>query len=115
MKIIKRIAETQYVRSAIRDKADLSAFKKKPSFRELLGISAIGISYIICWPAISVLGALSVYLKKPLLLAIGGPVLYGLSHVVFLVGMYLAGAQYSKIFLRWATRIAVEKWIDKNP
>ena len=31
-KLTKRIAETHYVRSAIRDKADLSAFKKKPSF-----------------------------------------------------------------------------------
>ena len=113
-KLINRIAETHYVRSAIRDKADLSAFKKKPSFRELLGVSAIGISYIICWPAISGLGALSVYLKQPLLIAIGGPLLYALSHLVFLAGMYLAGAEYSKIFLRWAMRVAIEKLMSKS-
>jgi hypothetical protein len=114
MKFLKRIAQTHFVRSAIRDKADLSAFKKKPSFRELLGISAIGISYIICWPAISALGALSVYLKQPILILIGGPLLYGLSHLVFLAGMYLAGAEYSKIFLRWATRVAIEKLMSKD-
>lgn len=114
MKLIKRIAATHYVRSAIRDKADLRAFKKKPSFRELLGISAIGISYIICWPAIGAMGALSAYLKQPLFVAIGGPLLYGLSHVVFLTGMYLAGAEYSKIFFRWATRVAIEKLMSKS-
>jgi len=114
MNIIKRIAETKYARSAIKDKADLSAFKKKPSIRIILGISAIGFSYIIGWPAISGLGAISIYLNKPLLLAIGGPLLYGLSHLVFLLGMYLAGAEYTKIFLRWATRMAVEKLINKS-
>jgi len=114
MNFIKRIAETEYVRGAIEEKADLSAFKKKPSIRILLGISIIGFSYIIGWPAISVLGTLSIYMNKPWLLAIGGPLLYGLSHLVFLLGMYLAGAQYAKIFLRWATRIAVEKLSSKS-
>jgi hypothetical protein len=114
MSIIKRICETGYVRSAINDKADLSAFKEKPSIRTILGVSAIGFSYIIGWPAISALGALAVYLNRPWLIVIGGPLLYGLSHLVFLLGMYLAGANYTKIFLRWATRMAVEKWMSKN-
>jgi hypothetical protein len=115
MNIFKRISETKYVRSAIADKADLSAFKEKPSSRVILGVSAICFSYIIGWPAISVLGALAIYLERPLLIAIGGPLLYGFSHLVFLLGMYLAGYNYTKIFLRWATRIAVEKWMSKNP
>ena len=114
MSIIKRICETGYVRSAINDKADLSAFKEKPSIRTILGVSAIGFSYIIGWPAISALGALAVYLNRPWLIVIGGPLLYGSSHLVFLLGMYLAGANYTKIFLRWATRMAVEKWMSKN-
>ena len=115
MSLIKRISETEYVRSAIEDKADLSAFKEKPSIRVIVGVSAICFSYIIGWPAIGALGALAIYLNRPLLIAIGGPLLYGLSHLVFLLGMYLAGYNYTKIFLRWATRVAVEKWISKNP
>ena len=114
MSIIKRICETGYVRSAIKDKADLSAFKEKPSIRTILGVSAIGFSYIIGWPAISALGALAVYLNRPWLIVFGGPLLYGSSHLVFLLGMYLAGANYTKIFLRWATRMAVEKWMSKS-
>jgi hypothetical protein len=112
--ILNRIADTDYVRSALNDKADLSAFKEKPSVRILAGVSAILFSYVISWPAIGALGALSVYLNKPLLVVIGGPLLYGFSHLVFLFGMYLAGAKYAKIFLRWATRIAVEKLLSKS-
>ncbi|MGD8256394.1 MAG: hypothetical protein PVH56_02390, partial [Desulfobacterales bacterium] len=75
MNIIKRISETEYVRSAIEDKADLSAFKEKPSIRVILGVSAICLSYIIGWPAIGALGALAIYLDRPWLIAIGGPLL----------------------------------------
>ena len=108
-RIINRIAKKDYVRSALNDKADLSAFKEKPSARIIIGVLAILFSYIISWPAIGALGAISVYLDNPLIVVIGGPLLYGFSHLVFMFGMYLAGAKYSKIFLRWATRVAVEK------
>jgi hypothetical protein len=114
MNIIKRISESEYVRSAMEDKADLSAFKGKPSTRVIIGVSTIAFSYIIGWPAVGVLGMLSIYLEKPLIVAIGGPLTYGLSHLVFLLGMYLAGYNYTKIFLRWATRVAMEKLIRKR-
>jgi len=114
MNIIKRIARTDYVRSAMAEKADLSAFRQKPSVRIVVGLAIIGFSYVIGWPAIGVLGALSIYLKQPLLIAVGGPVLYGLSHLVFIVGMYLAGAMYARIFLRWATRVTMEKLLGPS-
>jgi hypothetical protein len=115
MSIIKRLSETAYVRSAIADRADLSAFKEKPSLRVILGVASIGFSYIIGWPAIGALAALAIYLDRAWLVAIGGPLLYGFSHLVFLLGMYLAGFNYTKIFLRWATRVAVEKLMRKTP
>jgi len=108
-RIFKKVAETDYVRSAIEEQADLSAFKQRPTPRIILGTTAIAFSYIIGWPAVSLLGTLAVYFKKPLLVVIGGPLTYGLSHLVFLFGMYLAGAKYTKIFMRWATRMAMEK------
>ncbi len=110
--IINRIAKKDYVRSALNDKADLSAFKEKPSARIIIGVLAILFSYIISWPAIGALDAISVYLDMPLIVVIGGPLLYGFSHLVFMFGMYLAGTKYSKIFLRWATRVAVEKLLE---
>ena len=60
------------------------------------------------------LGLISLHLREPLIVAIGGPVTYGLSHLVFIVGMYLAGADYARVFFRWATRVAVERVIAHN-
>jgi hypothetical protein len=113
-RLVDRIAATPYARRAAEEKADLSAFKEKPSFRVLLGVFLIGFSYVVGWPAISALAALSVYFGEPLLAVVGGPVMYGLSHLVFIAGMALSGAKYSAIFLRWATRMLVEKLQKKE-
>ena len=108
-RLIKRIAEIRYVRRAMAEQADLSAFRKKPTPRAVTGIAAMAFSYIIGWPAISGLGILSLYLNEPLIFVIGGPVAYGLSHLVFILGMYLAGMAYVHVFSRWLTRIGMEK------
>lgn len=115
MKILNRIAEIGFVRSAIEEEADLSAFKTQPSFRIYVGLCTMAFSYIIGWPAIGALGALAVYLKEPLVAIIGGPVIYGLSHLVFILGAYLAGAKYAGIFFKWAARVAVQKLMENPP
>ncbi len=106
---IVKIGATDYVRTAIAEQADLSAFREKPTPLVLAGVFAIGLSYIIGWPAVAALGVLSVKLHNPWIAAVGGPLTYGLSHLVFLLGMYLSGAVYSLIFLRWLTRVTMEK------
>ena len=106
---ILKIAETGFVRSAIEEQADLSAFKGKPTPLVLAGVFAIGLSYIIGWPAVAALGVLSIKLHEPWIAVVGAPLTYGLSHLVFLLGMYLSGAVYSLIFLRWLTRVSMEK------
>ncbi|MCG6881698.1 MAG: hypothetical protein LJE96_21450 [Deltaproteobacteria bacterium] len=111
-KILRKAAETKFVKRAIADKADLSPFRERPSPRAIAGISAIGISYIIGWPAVAFLGAVAIHFKKPLIAVIGGPVTYGLSHLIFILGMYLAGADYTRIFLRWATRKVMERFME---
>ena len=108
-KAVARLTRIPFVQQAIYEKADLSAFKQRPTVRVVCGVGAIGFSYVIGWPLIAVLGAFSIYLERPAIVLIGGPVAYGLSHLVFLLGMYLAGARYSWIFLRWLTRITMLK------
>jgi len=113
---ILKIGATGYVRSAIDEQADLSAFKEKPTPLIFAGILAIVLSFIIGWPAVAALGYFSVKLNNPWIAAVGGPLTYGLSHLVFLLGMYLSGAVYSLIFLRWLTRIVMERlllWAKK--
>lgn len=111
-KLIKKLAEKEFVRSAIRDKADLSAFHERPSFGILFGVFLIVLSYMLAWPTISLLGYLAAIYSRPLLVFVGGPVMYGLSHLVFIIGMYLAGARYSMIVFRWATRKAMQKLLS---
>ena len=110
-----RLAQIGFIRSAIDARADLSPFKKRPTLRILAGVFAIGFSFVMCWPAIGLLGGIAFHLKKPLLLAIGGPILYFSSHACYLTGMALSGAEYSWIFIRWLVRIGVEALLKLGP
>jgi hypothetical protein len=115
-KLLARVvSRTEFARKALEEKADLTPFKAKPSARILFGIFLMGFSYVIGWPAVTFFGILSVYLSEPLIVIIGGPLVYGISHLVFLAGLYLAGARYSYIFLRWAMRKFLEKYLDHVP
>ncbi len=108
-KIGERLASIEFIKSAIDEKADMSAFREKPSARIIFGLFLMGLSYIIAWPAISLLGIISIYYKNPLIVAVGGPLLYGSSHLMFIAGMYFAGVQYTKVFMRWSARRLTEK------
>jgi hypothetical protein len=112
-KLLLYFSRKRFVRAAIADKADLSAFNGPPSPKVIVGVGAIVVSYVIGWPMVTFLGGVAVYLEEPLIAAIGGPLVYGLSHLVFLLGMYLAGAEYTWIFFRWATRVAMLKLLRK--
>lgn len=108
-KIILKIGEIAFVRCAIEEQADLSDFKEKPSFQVIVGVVLIVISSFLGWPAVAVLGVMAVKLQEPLVGIIGGTLVYGFSHLVFLLGMYFSGAKYSLIFFRWLTRATMEK------
>lgn len=111
-RIILSLAATEFVRTAIAQQADLAAFREKPTPKVLAGVFAIGFSFLLGWPAIAALGLLSLHLQTPWLVVIGGPLTYGLSHLVFLLGMYLSGAVYSLIFCRWLARVTMEPCLD---
>lgn len=103
------IAKTKFASRAIHDGADLSAFKEKPSTRNVVGIFLVCCSYLLGLPAVGLIGALSLYWREPLLAVIGGPLLLVMAHVVFLAGVYLGGGRYIMALFRWATRVTLEK------
>lgn len=109
---IDKLADTAYVRSAIEEQADLSAFREKPTVRILVGVFAIGLSFLLGWPAVAALGVVSLKLHTPWIVAIGGPLVYGFSHLVFIFGMWLSGAVYTMIFCRWLVRIIMERAME---
>lgn len=109
---IKKIGATEYVRSTIVEEADLSAFREKPTPTILAGVFAITFSFVLGWPAVALCGLLSIRMHNPWIAAVGGPLVYGFSHLVFMLGMYLSGGTYSLIFLRWFTRVSMERLLD---
>jgi hypothetical protein len=117
-KIAERLLKIPFVYKAVQEKADLSAFKiipeKRIIIKNFIGLFLIIFSYVIGWPLVIALGVISFSEGEPLYVVIGGPIAYGISHLVFWAGMYLAGAHYTLIFLRWAARMAVEKLSNNN-
>ena len=115
MNVIKKlangIAKTKFASRAIKDGADLSVFKEKPTARNFLGIILMCCSYILGLPVVGLIGAFSIYRNEPMLIIVGGPLLLIIVHLVFLTGMYLAGGKYVMVFFRWATRVTLEKLI----
>lgn len=58
------------------------------------------------WPAVGLVGALSVRMGEPLLAALGIPSLLVVSHLTFALGLYLAGGRCVAGFVRqvWRSR-----------
>ena len=59
---------------------------------------------------------LAAYFQAPSLLVVG-PALYGVSHLIFLFGMYLAGrdcVKYVNILLSWGLREIVESTLYRR-
>ena len=108
-RMILYFSATAFVRSSIEKRATLDAFKEKPTLTVLAGVFAIAVSFPLGWPSVAALGILSIKLQTPWIVVIGGPLIYGFSHLVFLLGMYLSGTVYSLIFCRWLTRITMER------
>ena len=109
--LAQKFASTAYVRRAIENQVTLDAFKISPSPRFFVGMGLVLFSYVLGWPMVGLFAVLSAFFHAPVLLILG-PAFYGLSHFVWMLGMYLAGRnciKYADIMLRWCLRKAVEK------
>ncbi|MDD4356786.1 MAG: hypothetical protein PHN98_06000 [Smithellaceae bacterium] len=113
MNLIKRtalyLARTKYCKTAIEDQADLKSIREKPTPSMIAGLIMIGFSYIIGLPAVVAFSVIAVWLKKPLVAVIGGPLIYAVSTIIFIIGVKMAGKTYFHVFCRWMVRVVLEK------
>ena len=113
MSIIKKVAlyfaRKEFCRNAINERADLSVLKEKRTAAANIGLFLIVFSYLIVIPAFFIVGLISAWLKKPMVGVIGIPVAYGISWLLFMLGLYLTGPRYAKALGRWVARVILEK------
>ena len=112
-KIAKYLTGKKYIREILANPVDLSEFKERPTPRLITGLILMGFSYIIGWPAVAALGALAVWFNEPLIAIIGCPTTYGLSHVVFIIGAWLARApHYMGKLARYTIQLFIKKLLS---
>ena len=75
-----------------------------------MGLVLLVMSFLISLPVLAFLSYLSVILTKPIIIVVGGPVVFLLVHIMFGVGVYLAGNNYVLEMLHWATKRFLQKY-----
>jgi hypothetical protein len=107
MPIVRKIAEslagTRFGQRALAEEANLGIFRRKPSARFYLGLSLMALSYLLGLPAIALCGYLAYAWKEPLIFPFGVGAVFVAVHLLFATGVYLAGANYAMVLLRWFT------------
>jgi CHASE2 domain-containing sensor protein len=112
-KIAKYLAGRKYVIEILENPTDLSEFKEPLTTRLITGLILMGLSYVIGWPAVAVLGVLAACLQEPMIAVIGCPTTYALSYVVFIAGAWLARApHYLGVLVRYAIQIFLRKLLS---
>jgi len=113
LNIIKKtalyFARKKYCREAIEKRANLSDMREKPAMSAMIGLGMIAFIYVIGLPAVIVLGVIAVWMKKPLVAVIGGPLIYTVSTIIFIIGIKMAGKKYFHVFCRWMVRVVLTK------
>lgn len=108
-KAARYFAGKEFCRRAIDERADLSIFKKKPSVRVAVGLVLIAVSYVIGLPAAILVSVIAASRGDTMMAAIAAPLLYGISWLIFMIGVYLAGPEYGRALSRFLARIILEK------
>jgi hypothetical protein len=106
----RRLARTKFGQKALTQPDGIGILKQKPTPRVYGGLALMVLSFLTGLPALAFLSYLSLKMSKPIIIAIGGPVVFGLVHIMFGVGVYLAGQNYAMEALLWATKRFLEKY-----
>ena len=108
--VARRLARTRFGQRALTQPDRPGILKQKPTIRVYGGLALMALSALTGLPALALLSYLSVRMGKPMIIAVGGPAAFALVHIVFGLGVYLAGQNYAIEVLLWVTRRFLEKY-----
>ena len=106
-----KMAQTKFGQKSLSNTDGLSILKQQPGKRVYVGLVLIAMSFLLGLPALAFLSYLSVKLSKPMTIAVGGPAVIILVHIVFGVGVYLAGQNYASKAMQWAVKRFLQKYV----
>ncbi len=113
-KLAKRLMNSPFGQTALQHAPiDLSVFKQRPGPLLITGLILLAASYIVGWPMIAACSFVAIHFEDPLIFAIGGPALYGLSWLVFSVALIFIGKE-SYQHLHVLTEYLVVRLIEKH-
>lgn len=112
-RILVYCTKIKFVQQALAADIDLRMISRRPTAKEKFGIFLILLSYVLGWPAVAGFGLLSMYLKEPLVLIIGGPTIYIISHLMLFAGIYIAGRDYARVLLQWSVKKFFAKMLNR--
>jgi hypothetical protein len=105
------LAQTRFGQKSLTKPDGLSILKQQPGTRVYVGLVLMAFSCLISLPALAFLSYLAVKLSKPMTIAVGGPVVILLGHIMFGAGVYLAGQNYAVKVIQWATKRFLQKYV----
>ena len=106
----RKLEQTKFGQKSLTKPDGLCTLKQKPGMRVYVGLVLMAMSFLIGLPALAFLSYLAVKLSKPMTIAVGGPVVILLVHIMFVVGVYLAGHNFASEVLRWAIKRFLQKY-----
>ena len=106
----RRLAQTKFGQKSLTKPDGLSILKQRPGKRVYIGLVLMVMSFLLGLPALAFLSYLSLKWSKPMAIAVGGPAVIILVHIMFGVGVYLAGQNYASKVLQWATKKFLQKY-----
>ncbi len=109
--LARRVAQTKFGQKSLSNPDGLSILKQQPGKRVYVGLVFMAMSFLLGLPALAFLSYLSIELSKPMTIVIGGPVVIILVHIMFGVGVYLAGQNYASKALQCATKRFLQKYL----
>ena len=109
--VARRLARTRFGQRALTQPDRPGILKQKPTKRVYGGLALMALSALTSLPALALLSYLSVRMGKPMIIAVGGPVVLVLVHLIFGLGVYLAGQNYVVEALLWATK----RFLERHP
>ena len=108
--LASKMAQTKFGQKSLSNPDGLFVLKRQPGKRVYVGLVLIAMSFLLGLPALAFLSYLSVKLSRPMIIAVGGPAVIVLVHIVFGLGVYLAGQNYASKVLQWVTKRFLQKY-----